>query len=172
MKTKFMQTAVGTFLGLLLLFGCTQIFVSGQENENDSLKSRNENSAPGIEGVWQTTVTQRVCGTGAVIRTFQGLLTFDESGTFAETSAVTSPALRSPGHGVWEKRNRQSYFGAFIFLRFNPDGSFAGTQKVSQNFELSRFGNTFEANGSVQVFDPNGNLIATGCATATGTRFE
>ena len=95
-----MQTVVGTFLGLLMLFGCTQVFVSGQDNGNTDSRILSEGFGRSIEGVWQTTVSQRNCQTGAILRTFQGLLTFNQGGTIAETSSVTSPALRSPGHGV------------------------------------------------------------------------
>lgn len=167
-----MQTIGGTFLGLLLLFGCTQVFVSGQDSQKSEARLSKEGFGPGIEGVWLTTVTQLNCQTGVTVRTVQGLLTFHNDGTIAETSTVSSPAFRSPGHGLWEKIAGQSYSGKFIFQRFNADGSYAGTQKITQSFELSRFGNTFEASGTVQLFDTNNNLIGGGCATATGRRFE
>lgn len=171
MKNKFMRKLFGTFLGLLL-FGCATVFVSGQENTRTNTKSLIEDFGPGIEGVWRTTVTQRNCATGVTIRTFKGLQTFDEGGTIAETSSALPPAFRSPGHGLWEKQGAKSYYGAFIFQFFNPDGSYAGTQKIKQNYQLSRFGDTFTSNGAVEIADPNDNLIATGCASATAVRFD
>ena len=95
-----MQTTAGTFLALMMLFGATQIFVSGQKNDSndsDTLMSRS-NNARSIEGVWQTTVTQRNCQTGSVIRTFRGLSTYHFGGTMSETSAALPPALRSMMH--------------------------------------------------------------------------
>lgn len=173
MKNKFMQTTAGTFLALLVLLGTSQIFVCGQEKVNGEGFGIFGNSKPTIEGVWQTTVTQRNCQTGEAIRSFRGLSTFHEGGTVSETAAGSSPTLRSPGHGVWEKESRTSFSGSFIFLRFNADGTFAGTQKTTQTFVISgRNGSIFDSTGTVQVFDANDNLLGSGCATAVGTRFE
>lgn len=168
-----MQTIAGTFLALLMLFGATQIFVSGQEKVNSSLEPPLVSSARTIEGVWQTTVTQRNCQTGEAIRISKGLATYYERGTMSETSNALPPALRSPGHGVWEKESRSTYSASFIFQRFNPDGTYAGTQKITSAIELGgRNGNTYATTTSIQIFDVNDNLIGTGCATATATRFE
>jgi len=52
MKSKFLQTTVGTFLALIMLFGVTQIFVSGQESEKGDLQEeQSERSWQSIEGV-------------------------------------------------------------------------------------------------------------------------
>ena len=173
MKNKFMQTTAGTFLALLMLFGATQIFVSGQEKENGVPESPFGNSKRSIEGVWRTTVTQRNCQTGDVIRTFRGLSTYHEGGAMSETSSALPPALRSPGHGVWEKESPSTYSSSFIFQFYNPDGTLAGTQKITSTITLGgRNGNTYETNTSIQVFDVNNNLLGTGCATANAVRFE
>jgi hypothetical protein len=171
MKNKFMQTTAGTLLALLIVFGATQIFVSGQEKESDLLESPFGNSARSFEGVWQTTVTQRNCQTGEAIRSFRGLTTYHAGGTVSETSAALSPALRGPGHGVWEKERGPTYSSSFIFQRFNPDGTLAGTQKITSAIVLNSR-NTYYTTTSIQVFDVNNNLLGTGCATATATRFE
>jgi hypothetical protein len=175
MKNKFMQTTVGTFLALLMLFGTTQIFVSGQtdeRNDSDASSSLPNQARKSIEGVWQTTVTQRNCQTGEVIRIFRGLSAYHEGGTMSETSAALSPALRSPGYGVWDKESNSTYSSSFIFQRFNPDGAFAGTQQTTSTIVLSDRGNTYDTTTSIRVFDANNNLLGTGCATATATRFE
>ena len=176
MKNKFMQMIVGTFLGILLLVSVTQILVFGQEDEIQGQQ------AQGIVGVWQTVVTPRNCQTGAQIApAFQGLLTFNEGGTLAEFAAGSSPSLRSPGHGVWETgnglrpalaSNAFNFTAAFNFIRFNPDGTFAGRNTVRQTVTFGPSGNEFTTTGTVEVFAPNGNLIAIGCSTSTATRFE
>ena len=158
-----MKIASGMLLALLLVLGATQ--VSGQEKES----GRQMRS---LEGVWQTTVTQRNCQTGDVIRVFQGLSVYHEGGTVSETSAALGPALRSPGYGVWDKDGHSTYSASFIFLRFNPDGTFAGTQKTTSSIVLGTSGTTYDTTTSIQVYDVNGNLLGTGCATATATRFE
>ena len=159
-----MQPIVGTLLGLMMLVGCAQIFVSAQ---SDNIKE------PGIVGVFRTTVTQRNCQTGNPIATFQGLSTFNKGGTMTETSTALSPALRSPGHGVWRRESGfQEYSFAFTFLRFNPDGTFAGTQVIRQTATLAPGGNQYNATGFIEVYNASGNLLGTGCATSVATRFE
>lgn len=172
MKNKFMRASVKTFLGLLLLFGGMQSSVSAQGSEQNKLRLFDEGYGPGIEGVWRTTITQLNCQTGVVIRISKGLVTFAVGGTIAETSNALPPAFRSPGHGLWEKQSSRTYSGAFVFQIFNPDGSFAGIQKINQTYQLSRFGDTYTSTGTIQISDPNDNIIANGCATATATRFE
>lgn len=173
MKNKFVQITAGTFLALLMIFGATQIFVSGQEKESVDLSGGFGRLTRGIEGVWQTTVTQRNCQTGDALRTFRGLTVYHEGGTVSETSAALSPALRGPGYGFWEKESRSTYTSSFIFQRFNPDGTFAGTQQTTSTITLGgRNGNTYDTTTAIQVFDANSNLLGTGCATATAARFE
>ena len=174
MKSKFMQTAIGTLLGLLMLFGCTQFFVLGQESETgDSREERTERSQRNIVGVWRTVVTSRSCQTGNPIRTFQGLVTFNEGGTMAETSTALSPALRTPGHGVWRREpGFQQYSFAFTFLRFNPDGTFFGTQVIRQTVTLESGGNQLNTTNFIEAYNASGNLLGTGCATSVATRFE
>ena len=165
MKNIFIKTTGAVVLALLLVVGATQNLVSGQEKESGrTMRS--------LEGVWQTTVTQRNCQTGDVIRTFQGLSTYHEGGTVSETSAALGPALRSPGYGVWDKNGHSTYSASFVFLRFNPDGTFAGTQKTTSSIVLGSEGSTYDTTSSIQVYDVNGNLLGNGCATATATRFE
>lgn len=167
-----MLTAAGTFMGIVMLLGATQIFVSGQDEKNGDFFEKSEHSSRGIEGVWQTTVTLRNCQTGAAMGTFRGLSTFHEGGTMSETAASSGSGLRSPAHGVWEKERRGTYSASFIFLRFAPDGTFAGTQKTTVTNVLTGNGNTYDSTASVQVIDPNNNVLFTGCATATAIRFE
>jgi hypothetical protein len=171
MKNAYMQKTAGTLLALMLVFGATQILVSGQDKERSLPDPESGFSSRTLEGVWQTTVTQRNCQNGDVIRTSKGLSVYHKGGTMSETSAALPPALRTPGYGVWEKRRHSNYSSSFIFLRFNPDGSYAGTQKIISDIELGPNGNTYTTTTSVQIFDASDSLIGTGCATATATRF-
>jgi hypothetical protein len=129
-----------------------------------------------IEGVWKTAVAQRNCQTDAVgpfgIR---GLFTFHEGGTMSEFGVApgSSPAQRSPGHGVWQQEHGwQDYSLAFTYYRYDVSGAFVGSQKVSATLELGASGDEFTGKSSVEVFDANDNLTATVCAASVGTRFE
>ena len=85
----------------------------------------------------------------------------------------SSPALRSPGHGVWQREQGwQNYSFAFTYYRYDASGVFIGSQRVTATLELGASGDEFTSSSVVEVFDANDNLIGSGCATAAGTRFE
>ena len=179
MKNKFLQTTVGTFLALLMLFGCTQFFVSGQESEtSDSLEEQTERSQRNIVGVWRTVVTSRNCQTGLpVAPTFRGLITFNQDGTMSESSVASgqTPALRSLSHGVWkeQRRGRRNYSFTYIHNRYDASGVFIGTRKITGTLDLGTSGDGFTTNSLVEAFNADDILIGTGgCSTAVGTRFE
>lgn len=128
-----------------------------------------------LEGTWQVVVTQRDCTTGDPLgQPFQSLLTFASGGTMTETTdnPLFFPSERSPGHGVWSFKGGNRYRAAttaFVTL----DGALTETQKITQIIEMGDDSNRFNTiKASVQIFDPNGKLLVTGCATATGLRFH
>ena len=128
-----------------------------------------------IQGVWRTAVTPRNCQTGEAILTFSGLFTFNQGGTMSEygIGPGSSPALRSPGNGVWQREHGwQDYSFAFTYYRYNASGVFVGSQKVSATLELGAGGDEFASRSAIEILDVNGAVLGTGCATAVGTRFE
>jgi hypothetical protein len=139
--------------------------------------AENESSARTIQGVWRTIVTPVDCTTGGELApAFPGLFTFHKGGTMSEfginLSVGQTPALRSPGHGLWHRENSSNYSFAFIFYRYDASGIFIGSQKITASLLLGASGNDFTTNSTIEIFDANDNLIASGCATAVGTRFE
>ncbi len=139
-----MQTIGGTFLALLMLFAGTQIFVSGQASEKGDTPEPSERSGQRIVGAWRTAVTPRNCQTGLpVAPAFRGLFTFHQGGTMSEFSVGpgSTPALRSPGHGVWERgQGLSDYSLSFILNRYDASGVFIGTEKVTATLELGSKG--------------------------------
>ena len=128
-----------------------------------------------IQGVWRTVVTPRNCQTGEAILTLPGLFTFNQGGTMSEygIGPGSSPALRSPGHGVWEREHGwQDYSFTFTFYRYNASGVFLGSQTIRATLELGAGGDAFASRSALETLDVNGAVIATGCATAVGTRFD
>lgn len=180
MENMILKTIrVGTFAVLMLtLF--TQIPVSAQDrgNEEDSGIQARQGSPgqnrPGraLEGVWDIQVTARNCQTGVAVRSFPAMQTFMRGGTMNDWGTGNAPALRSPGQGVWSYESQRNYSSAFQFFRFNADGTLAGKQIGRAQIELSHDGNSYTTTGMGQVFDVNGNVIQTGCSTATATRFQ
>ena len=177
MKTRILkQTSV---IALMAIAALTMTFsiVSGQNAEENQSSSSSNAPERTIEGVWRTQITPRDCQTGAPLLTFPGLITYHKGGTMSETAGSPSgpPSPRSPGHGVWNRRNRRHYEASFVLQLFNLDGTFAGTQKITQNLRLNASGDRWDDNTTLpnfQIFDANDHVIATGCATAVGTRFE
>ncbi len=159
MKSKLMQAAAGTILGLMILIGGTHREAFGQRVEN----------APTIEGVWRNQVTVRDCQSSTVLATFSGLLTYHQGGTISETTATF---FRSPGYGIWNRTRGRNYTGKFTFFTFNPDGTPSGSQKVNQNIVISLDGNNLTDTATAEIYDTGGNLLITVCASANATRFE
>ena len=75
------------------------------------------------------------CTTGAVIRNFPTMNTFNMGGTMLETPR--SLAKRSPGHGTWERVRGNEYSSVFKFFRSNADGTDNGYQLVRRRHELN-----------------------------------
>jgi hypothetical protein len=180
MKNTILKT-IGTMLAILMLTVFTQISAAAQDNSNEEIKSdeqkqadtssKSENNRK-LEGSWNIQVTGRNCQTGEAIRNFPSMFTFMSGGTMTEWGSGNPPATRGLGHGVWNYESRGQYTSAFQFFRFNADGSHAGRQIIRQQIELSDDGNSFSSTATAQVFDVNGNVLATNCSTGEATRFE
>ena len=183
MKNTLARKIGGMVLAILMFAAFSQIGVFAQEDTktNDryteqttqNLSSEREEGSA-LTGVWETVVTPRNCLTGLpVAPDFQGLSTYNEGGTYAEIAAGGNPILRSPGHGIWQRTSgRRNYSLKFLFLRFNASGVFLGKQRITQTIRLSATGDQLTSSGTVEVLDLNGDVIGSGCSTATATRFE
>lgn len=161
MKKVYLKGVTGLALAVILVLAAAQTPASGQNR-----KGRR------IEGTWRIRTTLRNCQTGAELRTFPGLNTFLPGGEMIATGAPSSPALLSTGHGVWEHNGGRSFTNTVVFFRFNPDGTYAGIQKITRHIELGDNSDEFTTNDSVEFFDSGDNLISTGCVTGTGQRLE
>lgn len=126
-----------------------------------------------IVGVWNVSVDVTDCATGATIASGEAMALFAADGTRHETNA-TNPALRSPAFGTWRrlgKKNNEYQF-AFRFFRFDAAGVNIGSQIIRHDLVLSADGTSYFSEGTTEIFDPFGNLIVIGCASATAMRFE
>lgn len=165
MKKIYLKAISGVALAAILVLAATQIPASGQASGQNAKGRR-------IEGTWRVEVTLRNCQTGAEIATAPALNTFLAGGSMITTSAGVSPALLSTGHGVWEHAGGRSFINTVVLFRFNPAGTYVGTAKVTRNIELGDNSDEFTSTDFSEAADPNGNVIATGCATTIGRRFE
>ena len=78
--------------------------------------------------------------------------------------------LRTPGIGTWQYNGGGSYSAPFQIFAFNTDGTPAGESKFTRDIQLAADGNSYTSVGTVEIFDVNGNLIVTLCATEVATR--
>ena len=126
--------------------------------------------ADAVEGQWEAVITVRDCTTGATILTAKGQGVFHRGGTLTDTNA-SPPTTRGVGFGTWRRdATAQNYTARFRFNRYNPDGTFAGTQRVTRVFTLSADGNTQTSTNTSQTLDAAGTVLQNGCASDVSTR--
>ncbi|MDQ3256704.1 MAG: hypothetical protein M3R15_22905 [Acidobacteriota bacterium] len=185
MRQRLLKQISGAVLAIILVSAFTHISVSAQEAQDERLQSAQESqdeqrseksrhfsaNARKIEGVWESQVTVRVCQTGAPIAPFRGMTMFIRGGSLIATNN-NPPTTLGPAFGRWQHLGGRRYNAVFRFFRYNPDGSFAGVQRVTRNITLSPWGDDFTGTISIEIFDGNDNLIQTGCATETAKRVE
>lgn len=123
-----------------------------------------------LEGVWESAVTIRDCASGAAVRTFKGLGVFHRGGTATATNNQPA-ASNGPAFGTWTRTAAgPGYTATFRFYRFNPDGTFAGAQKLVRTMTMGAGGNSFSATISAQVLDPSDTVVQSVCGTETANK--
>jgi hypothetical protein len=156
-------------------FGATAALVlAGMLVLESGLKARaqSESQAGRIEGTWRVQLTVRNCQTGEPLRSFPALFIFGQGGTLSYTTAGQPPALSTPGVGVWGHTNGNTYSAVSEAFVFSPAGAWIQTHRLTRAIELSSDAIEFTDTVTLEIFDTNRNLIATGCATSAGRRFE
>jgi hypothetical protein len=143
-----------------------------QEREQQSESREAAARARRIEGVWDVMVTIRDCETGNPLTTVRARNMFIHGGTLTELNARGNPSLRNPSFGTWHMDDDGTYAAVFWYSRFNPDGTFSQTVKVTRQIRLSPDADAFAANAFVEVFDVNDMLVQKGCATEAATRLR
>jgi len=162
---KLTKRTSGIALAVATLLTTAMPVVSAQSGVNER----------SIQGTWRTVVTPHNCQTGDPFTPLAGQFTFYQGGTMAEygIGPGSSPALRSPGHGVWQRRQGwQLYSFAFTFYRYNASGVLLGSTRVTGNLELGGSGDAFTTRSAIEILDVNDVVVGSGCATAAGTRFD
>jgi len=122
-----------------------------------------------LEGAWDSQVTSTDCN-GNILLAFRSFEAFHQGGTFTGTGNTPNPELGSPVLGTWQRTGMRTFNAHLQFFTFNPDGSFAGTVKIAGQIHLSDHGNSFTGTSTFAVYDPDGNLVFSGCNTEVATR--
>lgn len=167
MRRQTFKAISGVSLIILMVVVFAHVLVFAQEPAGNE---------PSLVGSWDVRITARDCETGTpipFIPVFPAIATYDQGGTMQETDLGGPNLVRLPGHGVWTRQSgRRQYSAAFRFLNFNLDRTFVGTNVIRSAISLSHDGNEYTSTDTLDVLDPNGNVIVRGCATQTATRFE
>jgi len=124
-----------------------------------------------LEGVWESTVTIRDCGSGAPLRTFKGLTVLHRGGTASATNS-NPPTSNGPAFGTWRAAAEPAaYTASFRFLRFNADGSVAGAQNLVRTLKLEPDAKSMTGTISAELLDPANHVIGPPiCGVETGMR--
>jgi hypothetical protein len=123
-----------------------------------------------LEGTWAMQITLTDCS-GHVIRSFPTLVVFMAGGTLTEASGGTAPALQTGGKGVWSHTTDNTYAFRFKDFTFNAQNVFTGWVVITGETTVDTTGNANSGPATVEVYNPNGVLVASLCADAVGTRF-
>ena len=126
----------------------------------------------GLQGTWRVQLTVRDCQTNVALRTFPALFTFAKGGTLSVTTAGQLPALSTTGLGVWRHTDGHAYSAVSEAFVFSTAGVWTQTHRLTRAIEIGNNEDEFTDTVALQIFDTNGNVIVTGCATSVGSRFE
>lgn len=160
---------VRKMLGLLVLLGAW-----GVNSMPQAWAQGSDFDGPRLEGTWLFTVSLKDCSLGTPIGApFLSLLTFARGGTMTETAAnaMFFPGVRSPGHGVWKVAEQHS-FKAITMAFITVNGVLTRTQTIEQTIEVEGENLAKTTSASVTFRAPDGTVLTTGCAAATGKRIE
>lgn len=173
MKNTFLKSIVGMTLAMLLLTGGTNVsaFAQDDERSNQIQTDQAQGHNRTLVGVWINQVTIRNCDTGAPLGSFQTQTTFAKGGTYLET--VAPSIFRSYGNGLWKRiHGWNQYSLTQRFMRYDATGTFIGSGVVRAAITLDETGDNYTSTATNDFLDPNGNVIASGCATTVATRFS
>jgi hypothetical protein len=130
---------------------------------------------PQVSGVWQTQVSIVDCPTRMIVLAgpFSGLITFVSGGTIGEMGPALPGTTRGPGHGTWARVGRNTFAESLIFQRFDMSGILLGSQEIRATAVVADDSNSYQVkDGTFEVKDTQGNMLAKGCSAVTATRFQ
>lgn len=159
MTSKSIISMVGITLLVVTVAVAAQLIVVGQDENG---------STPTVVGTWQITVTPKVCGGPSAPVSFPAILLFLRDGSLTGTSTAVTSA-----YGTWKREpGAGKYSFKSVSLRYDASQVFIGTRVLWQNITLNDGGDKMTTDGTFSDYDKTGATVASGCATATGTRFE
>ena len=169
MTSKNLQRFAASCGAAAVVFAGILVLGSGLTAKPRSVDTGSDN---GLQGAWRVQLTVRDCQTGVALRTFPALSTFAKGGTLSVTTAGQLPALSTTGLGVWRHTDGHAYSAVSEAFVFSTAGVWTQTHRLTRAIEIGNNEDEFTDTVALQIFDTNGNVIVTGCATSVGSRFE
>ena len=158
------MTRKRTLASAIALIAVAAMVAAGAIYASSGDNGRSQGANP-IIGSWEVTVDR-----GPQLPPVKGLTTFTRGHSLIGTG---NTLVRGPSHGAWEHVSGRLYADTQVFFRFDPTGTFLGTQRINENVRLAPDGDSFTTVSISNLFDPNGNLVVGGLrATVTGTRIH
>jgi len=122
-----------------------------------------------VEGVWESALTVKDCTSGAVLATFKGQAVLHRGGTMSADNSQPT-VTRGAAYGTWKRGTGNAYTSTLVFMRFNPDTTLAGTQKVVRSFTLAADGNSLTGTNTAQIINTAGVVVQQACVSETSVR--
>jgi hypothetical protein len=170
MNKKTQTFVIALAMMLTLTFGFSNAYGQDVEDKQSFDLLRQGDNGNSIVGTWVSEVTIRNCQTSAILANVKALNTFNQGGTMMEAGGGNS-ITRGPGHGTWDRIRGNQYRSVFMFFRFNPDGTYAGFQKVRRLHTLND-GETLTTTAAFDNYNAAGVLLSSLCATETAVRLS
>ena len=158
MKNMNKKTILGAFtpvFGLMALLTCTFLATSATAGSGGPLV-----------GLWKTEVTVTNCQ-GVTLKTLEAYTTYHQDGTLSNTD---TNGLTGPGSGTWQNLGGGSFSSTIRSFSFDANGINTGEGKITQTIQMAPDKMSFTGTATVEIFDVNGNLVATLCASGVATR--
>ena len=159
MRKELYKLAVGIALVSVIMAG--EAFAQSKEA---AVRGR-------LEGAWNVRVSITNCQTGGVIRSFDSITQFMTGGTLIDSTSGVPQALKTPGQGVWEHTTGSNYRFKFKSFTFDAAGNYTGSTVIQHSATLANSGDSYESSGTLEIYNPAGVVVGTGCSTTTATRF-
>jgi hypothetical protein len=155
-------------LAITLALGVSTSLVSSQDRQPRQLGT----ATPTIEGVWQDPRNGVNCDDPNQVLSgpFPAIVTFHRDGTMTDDTGALEGT--SNGYGIWRREpGSQNYSYRYTAFSTDKNGALAISGLITVNLHLTD-ANSYTSSDAIQIFDADGNLIATFCGRSTGTRFE
>jgi len=122
-----------------------------------------------MEGVWDSKVALKDCASGATFETLKVATIVQHGGSLSSVDS-SPPTSRGTAFGNWKRGSGGAYTLNLRFMRFDPDGSLAGSLVAQRSLTLGANGDSISGTLTAQVLAVDGSVLQSICGSETGAR--